>query len=125
MNKNNWTPVWIISVVLELIAIFAIIWGIIYQVEHKVPFGSIIVTIGCALALVGGFLMSKVIVVLRKKGGEQSMAKYRKKRGSDTWHWCRNCKNWPTEDYTERDSRPGSDLCNECKAKERTGDCTA
>jgi len=63
MKKNNWIPVWIGSVVLELIAIFAIIWGVIYQVEHKVSFGSIIVTIGCALALVGGFLMSKVIVV--------------------------------------------------------------
>lgn len=51
------------------------------------------------------------------------MAKYRKRRGSDTWHWCRNCSNWPTEDYTERDTRPGYDLCNECKGKEKAGNC--
>lgn len=51
------------------------------------------------------------------------MAKYRKKRDSDTWHWCRNCSNDPTSDYTETEKRPDSDLCNECKGKEKDGTC--
>jgi hypothetical protein len=35
--------------------------------------------------------------------------KYRKKRGSDTWHWCTNCRDWPgdNEDYDEVDLPPG------------------
>jgi len=24
---------------------------------------------------------------------------YRRKRGTNTWHWCQNCPDWPTEDY--------------------------
>lgn len=51
--------------------------------------------------------------------------KYRRKKESDTWHWCRNCGNWPTGDIVERDDRPSSDLCNECKAKESANNCTA
>ena len=53
--------------------------------------------------------------------------KYRRKRGSDAWHWCTNCSNWPTSDYEEqeRDSRPTTgELDNECKAKEKAGTCT-
>ena len=50
----------------------------------------------------------------------------RRKNGSDTWHWCRNCSNWPTSDYTEKAGRPTSgDLCNECKGKEKAGTCQA
>ena len=49
---------------------------------------------------------------------------YRKKKGSDTWHWCRNCSNWPISDYDERDTKPTSgELDNECKAKEAAGTC--
>lgn len=48
---------------------------------------------------------------------------YRRKKGSDTWHWCRNCTNWPTSDYDERSSRPSYDLCNQCLGKERNDDC--
>lgn len=48
---------------------------------------------------------------------------YRRKKGSDTWHWCRNCTNWPSSDYDERASRPSYDLCNQCLGKERNGDC--
>ena len=51
------------------------------------------------------------------------MAEYRKKRGSDTWHWCRNCSNDPKSDYTTSNDRPHGDLCNECKGKERNNDC--
>jgi hypothetical protein len=27
------------------------------------------------------------------------MPEYRKKKGSDVWHWCKNCSKWPTSDY--------------------------
>jgi hypothetical protein len=54
-----------------------------------------------------------------------SMPEYRKKKGSDTWHWCRNCSNWPRWDYDSRLTKPTSgELDNECKAKEKAGDCT-
>jgi hypothetical protein len=50
----------------------------------------------------------------------------RKRNGSDTWHWCSNCSNWPTSDYTEKPGRPTSgDLCNECRGKENDGTCRA
>lgn len=50
---------------------------------------------------------------------------YRRRKGSDTWHWCRNCNNWPTSNYDERPDKPsGGDLCNECKAKDKAGNCT-
>jgi len=52
------------------------------------------------------------------------MAIYRRKKGSDTWHFCRNCSNWPTSDYEERHMKPQDyELCNECKAKDKSGEC--
>ncbi len=49
---------------------------------------------------------------------------YRKKKGSDTWHFCSNCSRWPTSDYDEKVTYDGSgELCNECKAKRSAGDC--
>ena len=54
------------------------------------------------------------------------MVTYRKQHGSDTWHWCRNCSKWPLTGYIERHSaaRPTvGELCNECLAKDRVGDC--
>jgi len=66
-----------------------------------------------------------VLLVKRKNVGE-IMPTYRRKRGSDTWHWCRNCSKYPTEDYEEITvyGRPTSgELCNECLAKERENNC--
>jgi len=52
------------------------------------------------------------------------MAEYRKRKGMDTWHWCRNCSNWPTSNYDVRYSKPTSgELDNECKAKSANGNC--
>lgn len=54
------------------------------------------------------------------------MKTYRKRRGYDTWHWCRNCSNDPKSDYVEENSsaRPKSgELCNECLGKERNENC--
>ncbi len=49
---------------------------------------------------------------------------YRRKKGSDTWHWCRNCSNWPTSDYISTDKKPTyGELDNECKTKEDAGTC--
>jgi hypothetical protein len=49
---------------------------------------------------------------------------YRRKKGSDTWHFCSNCTNWPISDYDERYSEPTSgEKCNECLAKKSTGNC--
>ncbi len=51
---------------------------------------------------------------------------YRKKKDSDTWHWCRNCSNWPTSDYDERYSKPESgsgELCDQCLAKDKANNC--
>jgi hypothetical protein len=50
---------------------------------------------------------------------------YRKRRGYDAWHWCRNCSKWPTADYDEQPTKPtGDELCNECKSKDAAGNCT-
>ena len=49
---------------------------------------------------------------------------YRRRNDSDTWHWCRNCSNWPKSNYNERATKPRSGkLDRECKAKDRRGDC--
>jgi hypothetical protein len=56
-----------------------------------------------------------------------NMKTYRRRKGHDTWHWCRNCSNWPTSDYEEQTSstRPKSgELDNECLAKEKAGTCS-
>jgi hypothetical protein len=43
------------------------------------------------------------------------MAKYRRRLGSYTWHWCRNCQESPRSNYEETDARPrSSELCGEC-----------
>ena len=56
------------------------------------------------------------------------MTEYRRKRGSDVWHWCRNCTRWPIYDYESvklpRGQRPSSgELDNECRSKESAGNC--
>ena len=50
---------------------------------------------------------------------------YRKTKGRDAWHLCRNCSNWPTSNYDEKPAKPSSgELCNECQGKEKAGNCT-
>jgi hypothetical protein len=51
------------------------------------------------------------------------MVNYRKLKGSDTWHWCKNCSNYPSKNY-ESSSKPTSgELCNQCKGKNKLGTC--
>jgi hypothetical protein len=49
---------------------------------------------------------------------------YRRKKGSDTWHFCENCTGWPTSDYDTRDTNPSGELCNQCLDKEDNGNCS-
>ena len=53
------------------------------------------------------------------------MASYRRKMGSDTWHWCMNCSNYPLRPVSEVSAtKPTSgELCKECKEKDSRGDC--
>jgi len=54
------------------------------------------------------------------------MTTYRKRKGTDTWHWCKNCSNWPDSNYEETTTsgRPTTgELDNECLAKEKAGNC--
>ena len=54
------------------------------------------------------------------------MTEYRKAQDSDTWHFCKNCSQWPTTgiDVERRYVRPTTgEFCEECKAKARENDC--
>jgi CheY-like chemotaxis protein len=49
---------------------------------------------------------------------------YRSERGSQVWHFCTNCSEWPTDDYDERPVPPtNEELCNECRVKLQANDC--
>ncbi|MFV0422456.1 hypothetical protein [Oleidesulfovibrio sp.] len=50
---------------------------------------------------------------------------YRRKNGSDTWYFCKNCTAWPDKDFDERTTKPTTgELCNQCKAKAENNNCT-
>ena len=48
---------------------------------------------------------------------------YRRRRGHDTWHWCKNCSFWPASDYEEKTKVGRGELCNQCQSKEAAGSC--
>jgi hypothetical protein len=54
--------------------------------------------------------------------GEAGMATY-VQSNSNTWHWCRNCSKYPSAPKKTQTTRPSWDLCEECKDKERKGNC--
>lgn len=43
---------------------------------------------------------------------------YRRRINTYFWHFCQNCRDWPTEQYDNRIERPesGLDLCDECQS---------
>ena len=50
---------------------------------------------------------------------------YRRRTDSDTWHFCRNCTLDPKSDYVSYTGPPTpSELCNQCRGKERDSNCT-
>lgn len=43
---------------------------------------------------------------------------FRRRRGSDTWHFHRSCSAWPAEKFETEHERPTrGELCNQCLAK--------
>jgi len=51
------------------------------------------------------------------------MVEYVKGNATDTWHWCKNCSQYPKTIYTRQTTRPSYDLCNQCKSKEKEKNC--
>ncbi|MCA1629728.1 MAG: DUF433 domain-containing protein [Acidobacteria bacterium] len=68
-------------------------------------------------------LRGKLIASKKATGNQPSARTYRRRRGRDTWHWCLNCSTFPATDYEERRTSPLGEMCNECSAKERNGNC--
>ena len=53
------------------------------------------------------------------------MISYRRRKGTDVWHWCSNCSNWPTSHYDVRRDEPDSGkFCDECRSKDDNDDCS-
>jgi hypothetical protein len=49
---------------------------------------------------------------------------YRKRNGGTAWHFCSNCSDWPTKDYTVRSDKPSHEnMCNECRSKKVNDNC--
>jgi len=52
------------------------------------------------------------------------MPEYRKKVGSDTWHFCPQCKQWPDSNFDMKYTEPVSgEICNECRTRKDKGTC--
>jgi hypothetical protein len=56
------------------------------------------------------------------------MKEWRQRKGSDVWHWCTNCTQWPTGtagvDYNVRYTEPTSgEKDNQCLAIEKRKEC--
>jgi hypothetical protein len=52
---------------------------------------------------------------------------YRRRKDSDTWHFCSNCPEWPTSNYDTHSgtTRPTyGELCNKCIARETNDNCS-
>ncbi len=58
-------------------------------------------------------------------GGSSHMATtYRRRKGKDTWHFCTNCRHWPTKDYESRTEKPTTgEFCDQCKSKRSNKNC--
>ena len=58
----------------------------------------------------------------------RGMTVYRRKYGTNEWHWCNNCSNFPVMQYEQivlhNNQRPNTgELDKECLAKEKAGRC--
>ena len=46
----------------------------------------------------------------------QSPHEYRKKDGTNVWHWRPDCSGWPVEGYATHSDKPyHGELCDECR----------
>jgi hypothetical protein len=51
---------------------------------------------------------------------------YRRGQFEQDWHFCRNCSQWPIEEYEEQSAEPASaEFCLECRTKRADGICEA
>ena len=51
---------------------------------------------------------------------------FRRRRDSDTWHFCTNCTNWPPtwSDHVDKYDKPTTgEFCDQCRAKRKEGNC--
>ncbi len=49
---------------------------------------------------------------------------YRKEHGSNTWHFCQDCSEWPTTSYNSRAGEPANaKLCDQCRSLNVSGSC--
>lgn len=52
------------------------------------------------------------------------MTTYYRAEGSDTWHWCKKCLNFPeTHSETSKTEPTEGKLCNQCNSRTKTGNC--
>jgi hypothetical protein len=50
--------------------------------------------------------------------------RYRKTKGENVWHYCRNCSLWPASGYEESDAAPpAGEVCVECRSKDDRREC--
>jgi hypothetical protein len=49
---------------------------------------------------------------------------FRRNIGSDIWHWCENCSDWPMSNYESSHLKPTSgEYCDQCKSKDPNSRC--
>lgn len=48
---------------------------------------------------------------------------YRKKLGSDIFHFCPKCKQYPTKNFYSYSNKPSGEACDECLRKQKSGSC--
>lgn len=52
---------------------------------------------------------------------------FRKSNSNVIWHWCRNCSDWPANDFEQREDKPlawrGDSLCAQCAASDTCCTC--
>lgn len=56
------------------------------------------------------------------------MTIYRRRKGSNTWHFCTNCPNWPNEmeEYDEKTidkELEDDELCHRCQVYDDENNC--
>jgi hypothetical protein len=52
---------------------------------------------------------------------------YRRRNGSEKWHFCQNCSTWPKSDYLQLETVENSlsaALCLECITKRHFAECS-
>jgi hypothetical protein len=68
-------------------------------------------------------LAAGLVRARRHRRQEKVETSYVQGPSSKTWHWCRNCSNYPITIDKTRPTRPSSGLCNQCTAKEADKNC--